>query len=583
MDRSLRPLLIPTLLALLLGAAAAAQDEPGGRTPASLFVDRVDVNVVNVEVFVTDRGGRRVAGLTADDFEIFEDGRPVEISNFYAVSRPEVEDRFAADRALVTAQPAPARPELPDDQQLSLLVYVDNFNLRPASRNRVLSQIDGFLEDRIDRGDRVMLVAFNGRVDVVAPFTEDRRLLLDGVQKIRKMAGYRQIREVERREVMRTMRDVVDSVSDQGAGFTIVQETIQSYIQSAQQDLGYSLKSLRDTTRSLAGLPGRKALLYVSDGLPQNPGQELYQHMISLYPRGSYLAGRHVDIPLEITDYYQPEFFQELVADANAHQVTIYTLDAGGSAAGGFLFSAETGTLGGAGGGTTDVDTLREANLKARMIDVAERTGGMAIRGTLNFDGALARVGADFDSFYSLGYRSPRGGDDKYHRIEVRVKRPGLIVRHRAGYVDKPEEQRVADRTLSSLLLEVEANPLEIGIDFGPSVKTGKDEFVLPIIIRIPVRDLALLPQGEMEQGQLRIFLAVRDEEGRVSDLHEIPLPVSFPREKLENARRAEIGYRTNLKIGKGTPKVAVGVWDELSGTESYVHKRVLVDDKNKV
>ena len=61
------------------------------------------------------------------------------------------------------------------------------------------------------------------------------------------------------------------------------------------------------------------------------------------------------------------------------------------------------------------------------------------------------------------------------------------------------------------------------------------------------------------------------------------PLPLSFPSEKLQNARRAEIAYRTNLRLGKGTPKVAVGVWDELSGNESFIHKRVLVDGKKKV
>ncbi len=565
---------------LLLATAAGAQIDP-----ASVFIDRVDVNVVNVEVFVTDKGGRRVADLTVDDFEIFEDDRPVEISNFYAVARQGVEAGFAEDRALVTDQPPPARPELPDDQQLSLLVYVDNFNLRPASRNRVLNQMNGFLEDRIDQGDRVMLVTYNGRVDVIAPFSQDRQLLLDGVRKVRKMSGSRQLKEAERREAIRTMNRAIDSITDEGAALSTALDTAHAYIQGAQEDLEQSLRALRNTTRSLAGLPGRKAILYVSDGLAQNPGQDLYDHMVALFPRNSAFRGRKVDVPLEITDYYQPEFFQNLVADANAHQVTIYTLDAGGSAAaGGMLFSAETETLGAVGAGTADLDSLREANLKSRMIDVAERTGGVAIRSTLNFDGALARVGDDFDSFYSLGYRSPRGGDDNYHRIEVRVKRPGLTVRHRAGYVDKPEEQRVADRTLSSLLLEVEKNPMEIGIDFGPTVKTGRNEFVLPIIIRIPVRDLALLPQGEMEQGQLRIFLAVRDEKGGISDLHEFPLPISFPADQLESVRgSAEIAYRTNLRLGKGTPKVAVGVWDELSGAESFVHKRVLVDGKKKV
>ena len=69
---------------LTLGATpagpAVAQEGEG-----STFVDRVDVHIVNVEVFVTDKKGRSVPGLTVDDFEIYENGRPHEITNFYAI------------------------------------------------------------------------------------------------------------------------------------------------------------------------------------------------------------------------------------------------------------------------------------------------------------------------------------------------------------------------------------------------------------------------------------------------------------------------------------------------------------------
>jgi hypothetical protein len=153
-----------------------------------------------------------------------------------------------------------------------------------------------------------------------------------------------------------------------------------------------------------------------------------------------------------------------------------------------------------------------------------------------------------------------------------------LTVRHRATYVDKPEVERVADRTLSSLLLDLEKNPLGVGIDFGPPQAKGKNQFILPVIIRIPVRDLAMLPQAGGEQGKVTIFLAVRDEAGGISKIHQFPVPFNFPSDQVERARGQEIGYRTNLQIAKGTPKIAVGVWDELSGTESFIHKRVLLE-----
>ena len=176
----------------------------------------------------------------------------------------------------------------------------------------------------------------------------------------------------------------------------------------------------------------------------------------------------------------------------------------------------------------------------------------------------------------------PRGGDRKYHNIEVKVRRPGLKARHRSGYVDKPQIERVADRTLSSLLLAVQKNPLGVGIDFGPPHRKSKKEFIVPVIIRIPVRDLTLLPQGDSEQGKLTIFVAAQDEVGGISKLHELPLPLKFPKEKLEQSRTSEIAYRTNLSLSPGTPTVAVGVWDELSGVESFVHKKVLIEKNGR-
>ena len=585
MKRSiLRMLTLASTLALvaLMASPAVAQD---GDEPASLFIDRVDVNVINVEVFVSDRQGRRVTGLTADDFEILEDGRPVEITNFYAVARESrAESTFERDRALVAGTEPPVLEELPEDQQLSLLVYVDNFNLRPGSRNKVLRQMQGFIEDRLVQGDRVMLVSFNRSVEVVTPFTTDRSEIESGIQQLRKAAGYRELVEGDRREVLREINFYAQSLgTDPESAYGMAVDRVRSFVAKSQEDLEQSSRGLRAVTRSLSGLPGRKALLYVSDGLSELPGQELYDHVYRTFSQSVAAAsGFNIERASETFDNYRPEILHSIIADANAHQVTFYTLDARGSTGSGGTFSAEFETLGSEGAGTSELDSVRNANLTSPMVNMAERTGGTAIRNTDNFDGALARMARDFESFYSLGFRSPRGGDGSYHQIEVRVNRPGLRARHRSGYVDKPQIERVEDRTLSSLLLEAEQNPLGIGIDFGPPQKQKSDLYILPVIIRIPVKDVALLPQGDREQGKLTIFVAVRDEVGGVSDIHRLPVNLSFTKEQLESARASgEFAYRTNLQIGGGTPKVAIGVWDELSGVESFVHKRVLLEEEN--
>src|SRR4029077_10137092 len=77
-------------LSLLLATAlpVAAQQAAGSSSkPAETFGTAIDVSVVNLDVFVTDKKGKPVTGLRQEDFEILEDGKPVAISNFYAERR----------------------------------------------------------------------------------------------------------------------------------------------------------------------------------------------------------------------------------------------------------------------------------------------------------------------------------------------------------------------------------------------------------------------------------------------------------------------------------------------------------------
>ena len=568
----------------LLAVTAGGQPEPG-----SIFVDRVDVNVINVEVFVTDKDGRRVTSLGPDDFEILEDGRPVEISNFYAVARDDqIADDLARDREMLRSQ-SPRRSrrrEIPEDQQLNLLVYVDHFNLHQSSQRRVLDDLEGFLEDRATQGDNVMLVGYNRKVEVVQEFTRDRRSITDGIAKLRKAATYGQIDDAERLRTMRQMLPTPETAlggvspripgDDEASAYQI----LRSYVQKVRSDLRYSTRALERVARSLAGLPGRKAILYVSDGLPKRPGESVYQHFQDVY--GSSMpvsATQTIDPLIEAIVENEAHLMNEIVRQANAHQVTFYTLYARGPASG--VVTADAVDLSALGNSRSTLETTRVLNLQEPLIEMAEATGGSSILNTLNFDGAFGGLAQDFDSFYSLGYRSHHGGDGRYHRIEVRVNRPGYKVRHRTGFVDKPEVERVADRTLSSLILSMEKNPLGVNLDFGAPEKTGRSTFLVPLLVRIPFREITLLPNGEVEQGQLRIFLAVQDEVG-ISKTHEISYPLTVPRDQVAAARDREIGYSTTLKIRRGVPKVAVGVWDELSGTESFVHKSLLVGEAKK-
>ncbi len=574
------------VLGLAVAGAAAAQ--PAAAAPAAgeegappLFVERLDVNVVNVEVFVTDRQGRRVTGLEKEDFEILQDGKPVEITNFFFVAQPNRVDAELARGADAGEERTMTPPsELPEEQQLNLVVYVDHFNLNPQNRKRALEELEGFLEDRMFQGDRVMLMGYDGQVSVAQTFTRDWQQVRDGLRALGRVKAMRPQNDSERRQVLANIR-----FGKQHDDPYMAYAFLRTYVQQQKVELRRSTAALESTVRAMAGLPGRKALFYVSDGLPQRPGEELYQYLVDVFNDGFESSGalqaptEAEEATIEAIGEDEGKLFNRVTRAANANQVTFYTVDARGGT-GERLFGADSDSTTIAGGGRVALEAIRTINMQEPLIEMAEATGGASILNTFELADAFHRTGVDFDNFYSLGFRSPARGDGEFHDVEVRVKRPGLRARHRRGFVDKPQEERVADRTLSSLVFKMESNPLGIEVDFGRPERQGRRAYEVPVLVRIPFRDVTLLPNGEMQEGRLRIYLVVEDEKGGVSELHQFPYPVQVPNAQIAEARGKDIGFGRVLRLAPGTPRVAVGVWDELSGTESFVHKQVRVTER---
>ncbi len=587
--RASRPTPLSLLILLLLvptpAPTRADTGQAGDIDPSALFIGRVDVSVVNVEVFVSDPDGNPVTGLSQEDFLLLKDGEPVEISNFYAAERPSrLEENLRALDVPARQQTGAEAAFLPNDRQLNLVVYVDHANLRPHNRKRVLDDLRGFLTERAGQGDNVMLVGFSNSVQIEQPFTRDPTRILDALDRLGKAATRRQIDDLERRRILARVAEAAqDTVSRNPTsrpidGIQTAYGSIRSYVLERRSELRLTTKALRDTLRSLAGLPGRKALIYVSDGLPARPGEELYQAMADLFSAGGGTGEPVLDPTLEALRDDQGQLFNELIREANAQQVTFYPVDARGPRGEGRL-SSEFGNQAGGPAGNVALAAVAEAGFQEPLIAMAVATGGRSILNTFAFESALGQTGRAFDSFYSLGFTLLEGGDGAFHTLDVVVRHPDYKVRHRTGFQDKPEIERVADRTLSSLFLEATDNPLGIGLSFGnPAKKKGNYE--LPILIRIPFRELTLIPQGDQQQGRLQIFLAVRDEEGRVSSLHQQPYPLSLTRAQAQQAKDQDIGYSAQLAVRPGTATVAVGVWDELSGVKAFVQERVLVGNR---
>src|ERR1051325_1209995 len=153
----------------------------GSAAQQGAYFESVNVDLINVEVFVTDKSGNPVKGLTQVDFQILEDGHPVTISNFYSVDE---DSKPRTPGSLLPLPPNVPRPDgvvmpeaVPEEQKLYLIVYIDNFNIRPFNRNRVFQRLRSFLNDNVDQDDKVMLVTYNRSFKERVSFTTDPALV----------------------------------------------------------------------------------------------------------------------------------------------------------------------------------------------------------------------------------------------------------------------------------------------------------------------------------------------------------------------------------------------------------------------
>ena len=539
------------------------------------FIDIVNVSVVNVDAYVTDKKGQPVTGLSKDDFQILENGRPVEITNFYAVNAGKsvvVDEAPAPAAAAPGAAPAPAAPaaagppqasRTPEDQRLRLVIYIDNFNLRPFNRNRVMRELRAFIGHNLAKDDQLMLVTYDRELHVRRTFTSDPSLIASALSDLEKISAQGVHADSERRDALQRIQDSQSAAEAESIAHT--------YAESTYNDLSFSVDGLKKLVDSLAGMPGRKAVLYVSDGLQMIAGQDVFYAVQNKYGEQSTSLTQTLefDVSRRLT---------ELTAQANANRITFYTIDAAG------LRVYESTTAENQGPGPTQpgltqlVDSVRFSNLQSTLQLMAEKTGGFAIINTNVVLPQLEKIGRDFNTYYSLGYTPPHYGDGRYYKIEVKVKnRKDLLVRHREGYRDKSTDARMSDGTLAALNFPFEENPLGVSVEFGQAKPREDGYFLVPVNVRIPLGKLVLVPREKSDDAKVRLFIAALDSNGGTSDVQQAPVPISIPKAEVETAKNKYFVYSVTLLMRSGDQRVSVGVRDDVGAQASFVSRGVRV------
>jgi len=606
-------------LASVLGVASPAGAQLAVGQELS---ERIEVNTVDVEVHVSDGNGRPVTGLRRGDFILLEDGKPMTIANFDAASHRAAE---AADIAGPGAPGPPAAAPAPRRDPASWVLYVDDLFLRPANRARILEQLRGFLGRELASGDQVMVVTYDQGLHIRLPFTTDHAALgraLDAVEQLathggeleraRRLALARVLDDLDQASGGgRKMRDTVanrrqdkeDISDDEGGGGggqcpAAISEPVKSYAEAVRHEVLSSIGALTVLVNSLSGVPGPKVLLHVSDGIPLNPGEEMFQVLFQVCGGGAGASGmqgsalpvfagggsgstgyKAAQAALDAQTYSTVSQWTAFTAHANAQRVTLYTLQASGlevSGAGADLSPGEEVLA------LPEVASIESLNRQQPLSLMASETGGRAVFWANDIRHDLERIQEDLASYYSLGFNPPHTGDGREHRVEVRVKRSGVTLRYRQSYRDKPSLERAVDHTLASLFYGYQDNPLDIRLELGDTAAVDAETWTVPVQLRIPLFKLGLETRKDVFAGRLRVLVAVRDAQGGSSPVRQIEVPIRIPHDQAITALGQFYLYELRLSLKAGAQQVAVAVRDETTTTTSYLARSVQVGEPEK-
>jgi VWFA-related protein len=529
-----------------------APREQDSSRPFPPVSERVDVSVTNIDVVVTDSKGNRVSGLAKDDFEVLQDSIPQVITNFYAVTGGKV---LLEDGKTVPLDSPEAAAEVPRQLKTRYIVYIDNLNIQPQNRNRMFKRLKEFLSATVGPQAEAMVVTYNRSLKVKRKFTSEKGDVLSAVEQTEMETGGGTSQAGERRDALARINEA-QSEND-------ATRTARSYAQSLRNDLQFAVDAMKTTLDGLAGVEGRKILLFVSEGLPASAGAELYDAITRKFSSSS--------ATLETIEFDLNSKYATIAQAANANGVTIWALDASGLTADEFI-SAETRYM-----ETRPSSFLMRQNTQGPLVMLAEQTGGMAAINTNDWKSSLDELSKDFSNFYSIGYRTGGAATDRTHSVEVRVKRKGLTVRSRKGLLEKTTETRVVETVYSALDFPRDENPLNMRVEVQESQAYGDEGFLLPIQLYLPIGRLGLVPSGDLYEANYFVYVLVRDAKGDKSDLEVRRGTVTVPAARLADAQKKVQPYRLDLLIRPGAQRLSIAVRDGATNSTSYFQKNVFV------
>jgi VWFA-related protein len=550
MIRPTAALFLVLATALLSNAQKIGQNAPpGGDTTATFSTSsQLVIETVNVK----DKSGKPVVGLTAKDFTVTEDGAEQAIRFFEYQKVPET-----VEGALpVATLPAPLK-KLPEAQITSekpgdlryqdrrlLVLYFDMTAMPPPDQLRAITAAEKFIRTQMTPADRMALMRFEGgAVRVMSDFTDDRDRLDSILQTM--IVG-------EAQGFDETTSN--DSTPDTGAAFGQDDSEFNIFNTNRQ------LSALQTAAKMLGQLSEKKSVLYFASGLNLNGLDN--QAQLHATTNAAIRAG-----------------------------VSFWPIDARGLVAQAPLGDATQGSPGGRAmytGGSALALTTRFQQSQDTLFALAADTGGKALLDNNDLSMGIVQAQKSVSSYYILGYYATNANlDGKFRRIKIAMNN-GLsaTLDYRQGYF--------AGKTFGKFTVADKERQLEDALMLGDPIteltiameidyfQLNRAEYFVPVVVKIPGRELALARKGGAERTLIDFIGEVKDDYGSTIQNVRDKADIKLSGETAAKLAKQPIEYDTGFTLLPGKYKIKLLARDAETGRIGTYETTFVIPNLNK-
>jgi len=452
---------------------SAAHTTATDKEATSDYVFKTATKEVVVDVLVTDFGGYPVKGLPATDFKIDEDKKPQKIKYFHEFNGAAADDAAAPVAAIKLPPNVFSNNSTPPGDKPLVAVVIDLVNTSTADLLQAKAQLLKFLSNK-PRDMQFAIFTLSDNVQMLHGFTADENMLaatVTGKSAMiagKKKSGWRSYGDLDPSVDLSNQIRMAQEVAAGDATFQpAVARLAQLQAEYRANDLDWRVSRTVDgftqLARYLAGLPGRKNIVWLSGSFPSHffpetqidrdtPTQMsgvVRNYSEQLRQMTSLLADAHAAIyPVDVrgiqvdSAYSAGNHFDPNIGPAPGSQVPAI---AGSTTAGG------TNTAAGIQPESPMQQQMRDehnsrAAEQATMDAVADGTGGKAFYNTNGIQKAIETAVAQGSTYYSISYTSDNPNlDGNYRKLRVSLAQKGCRLAYRRGYFANPENEPIKD------------------------------------------------------------------------------------------------------------------------------------------